>query len=79
MQVVLKHEVNRAKNGYCASAYGLGLAAYGISPEVAKQNLERTILLLLQPFQRQGVLEQELASIPVEIVEDDAELSVVAL
>lgn len=76
MRVVLKHELNRAKNGYLATAPAVRLTAFGVSPEMARLNLERTVLLMLKPFDRQGVLEAELDSVSVEILRDGEGLSV---
>jgi hypothetical protein len=59
---MLKHELNRAKNGYIARSAELGLSAYGASPEMARRNLERTAGCFLRPFERQGSLDQEIAA-----------------
>jgi predicted RNase H-like HicB family nuclease len=77
VRVVLKHEVNRVKNGFAASCPALGVTAHGHSPEVARKNLERTALLFLRPFERQGVLEEELATVPVVVEQGEGELTVI--
>ena len=76
MKVVLKHEVNRAKNGYMARSPQLRLAAYGHSPEVARCNLERLVVLYLRPFERQGDLEKEVEKAQLRSEDAGSELTV---
>ena len=77
MRVVLKHDVNRVKNGYSARSPQLGLRAVGYSPETAKLNLERMVLLYLKPFERQGRLDEEVAAAQLESEADEGDLIVV--
>ena len=79
MKVVLKHEVNRAKNGYMARSPQLRLAAYGHSPEVARCNLERLVVLYLKPFERQGDLEKEVGKAQLQSEDSGSELAVVTV
>lgn len=76
MQVVLKHNIYRVKNGYAAHSPELGLTAHGYSPEVARRNLERTGLLFFRPFERQGKLEKEIQLLGLRIEGDGEELVV---
>lgn len=76
MKIVLKQELNRVKNGFAARSPELGLVAHGHSPEVAQRNLERTVLLLLKPFERQGVLEQEIRRSGLQMNHEGEELTV---
>ena len=76
MQIVLKHNIYRVKNGYAAHSPELGLTAHGYSPEVARRNLERIGLLFFRPFERQGNLEKEIRLIGLRIEGDEAELVV---
>ena len=52
--------------------------AHGYSPELAAQNLERTVLLFLRPFERAGTFEEELESAGLEAQGDEGELTVAA-
>ncbi len=76
MQIVLKHNIYRIKNGYAAHSSELGLTAHGYSPEVARQNLERIGLLFLRPFERQGKLAEEIQLLGLTIQHDGEELAV---
>jgi len=76
MRVILKHKVYRVKNGFAAHSPELGLTAHGYSPEVARQNLERTALLFLRPFDRQGNLKEEVQLLRLESEGDGVELTV---
>ena len=77
MKVVLKHEVNRVKNGYSARSPQLGLRAVGYSPETARLNLERMALLYLRPYEREGRLAEEVAAAQLESEGDEGDLIVV--
>ena len=80
MLVMLKHDLNRAKNGYMARSLELGLSAYGATPEMALRNLEHTANCFLRPFERQGSLREEIAAARLETDPDAAsELSVKAV
>ena len=79
MKLVLKPSLNRIKNGFCASSPELRIAAHGFSPETARINLERTALLLLKPFERQGSLHEELAKVPLDVDLSEGNLEVHAL
>ncbi len=76
MLVVLKHDVYRIKNGFAARSPQLGLTAHGASPDMARRNLERTVLLLLKPLERQGSLEKELHRSGLQVTEGTEELTV---
>ena len=76
MQIVLKHEVYRIKNGYAAHSPELRVTAHGYSPEVARKNLERIGLLFLRPFERQGTLGEEVKSLQLRVNGDEGELTV---
>jgi len=79
MQIILKHDVNPIKNGFAAHGVKLGLVAHGHSPDVARRNLERVVLLYLRPFERQGTLKRELELMGLQTEDDGAELTVVAV
>jgi hypothetical protein len=74
--LVLKHDIKRIKNGFEARSPELRLAAHGHSADVARRNLERTALLLLSPFDRGGVLEEEVRRLGLRAEEDGSELVV---
>jgi len=76
MQIVLKHNVYRIKNGYAARSPELGLTAHGFSPEIAKRNLERMGLLFLRPFERKGNVREEIQLLGLSIKHNEGELSV---
>ena len=76
MRVVLKHEVNRIRNGFAARSPQLGLTAHGASPDIARRNLERTVLLLLKPLERQGCLEEELRRSGLQVSDGTEELTI---
>lgn len=71
MQVVLKHEIKRVKNGFCARSPELGLSAHGFDKEVARLNLQSAIRLLLAPFERHGSLFEEISRSGVRVTEAD--------
>jgi len=77
MRVILKHELNRVKNGFAARSPELRLVAHGHSDELARRNLERTALLFLKPLERQGVLEEELSRLNLRVEDEAEELTVV--
>lgn len=68
MQIILKQDVNPAKNGYLVRSPQLRVAAYGSTLELARSNLERLAVLYLRPFERDGCLgrEVELAGLNAE-------------
>lgn len=76
MRVVLKRDLYRVKNGFAAHSRELRLVADGYSPEVAIANLERTALLFLRPFERQGTLKEELQSLGVRAEDDGLDLTI---
>ena len=78
MRITFKHDVNRVKNGFAARIPNLRLTAHGHSPELATRNLERTLLLYLRPFERQGTLSQELRAAGLDAQDTEAELTVEA-
>jgi len=76
MQIVLKHNLYRVKNGYAAQSPELALTAHGYSPKVARQNLERVGLLFLKPFEREGNLKAEIRLLGLRAEGDTGELMV---
>lgn len=76
MLIVLKHDVYRVKNGFASRSPELGLTAHGYSPELAKQNLERTALLFFRPFHRGGTLEEEVKLLGVAVEQNGADLEI---
>ena len=67
MQIVIKYEVNRIKNGWAAKATEMGLTAHGHSPQVAKLNLERGVRLFFAPFERSGDLVKEVEQMGLQL------------
>ena len=57
MQVILKHSTYRIKNGFAVHSPEIGLTAHGYSPEIAEMNLERMVVMFMQPFRREGTLK----------------------
>jgi len=53
------------------------LSAHGRTEEVARRNLERVVLLFLRPFERQGVLHEEVRILGLEVDDSETELTVV--
>jgi hypothetical protein len=78
VHVVLKHQVNRVKNGYAARSPLLGLSAHGPTPDLAARNLERLVGLYLRPFERQGTLREEIQLAGLSAEESEGELTVEA-
>ncbi len=78
MHVVLNHRVKQVKNGFAAEAIGVRVIAHGLSPEKARRNLERTVLSLFSPFDRDGTLQDELLAAGVQ-GEDDGEALTVTI
>jgi hypothetical protein len=79
MRVIIKHDLNRVKNGIAARSPELGLAAHGLTEEIARRNLEHLVVLFLRPFERQGILEEEVHALGLAVEDGEAELSVVAM
>lgn len=79
MRVVIKHQLNRVKNGIAARSPELGFVAHGLNEELARRNLEHLIVLFLRPFEREGVLQEEVRKLGLQIEESEAELTVVAV
>ena len=77
MQIVIKHEINRIKNGWAAKAIEIGLTAHGYSQEVAQLNLERGVRLFFAPFERSGNLGKELEQMGLQIRDVGEGLTVV--
>ncbi len=76
MVLVIKHSVNRVKNGFAARSPELRLTAHGHSPEVARRNLEHLALHLLRPFERTGRLREEVQRAGVEVRDEGEGLEV---
>lgn len=70
MVVEIHRETSRIKNGWSSRSMALGLTAHGYSKDVADINLERTILLFLMPFYREGTLADETKMLGLGEVED---------
>lgn len=79
MRVVIKHRLNRVKNGIAARSPELGLTAHGLTEQLARRNLEHLIVLLLKPFEREGVLQEEVRKLGLRTEEGEAELTVAAV
>jgi len=79
MIVMLKHELNRVKNGYTARSPELGLSAYGATPEMALRNLEHMGKCFLRPFERQGSLNKEVTAAQLQSEDGGSDLSVKAV
>ena len=78
MQLILNRESNQIKYGFSSRAMEMGLAAHGYSPEMADKNLERVVRRFLAPFEREGVLVQEVTALGLEVEEDgEAEVQIV--
>jgi hypothetical protein len=78
MKIVLKPDVYQIKNGFAAYSQEIGLTAHGHSPEVAKLNLERTAVMFLRPFEREGKLSDMVKRLRLKIdKETTTELTVV--
>jgi len=77
MRVIIKHDLNRVKNGIAARSPELGLTAHGSTEEIARRNLEHLVALFLRPFERQGILEEEVRALGLVVEDSGAELSVV--
>lgn len=74
--IVLKRDLNQAKNGYLARSPELRVAAFGSTLELANRNLERLALLYLRPFERDGCLRQEVERARLTTEGDDLALEV---
>ena len=75
MQVILNRALKPIKNGWSAQAATVGIAAHGFSADIADRNLAYAVRLFLQPFERNGVLEQEGAAMRIELIgEGDIEV-----
>ncbi len=79
MRVIIKHDLNRVKNGIAARSPELGLTAHGLTEELARRNLEYAVLLFLRPFERQGSLEDKIRSLGLLVEESDTDLTVIAV
>ena len=76
MRVVLKHHIKPIKSGFAAECSAPRLVAHGLTPEMARRNLERVALSLFAPFERDGTLEDEMRFAGVAAEDDGGELSV---
>jgi hypothetical protein len=76
MRLVLKHDIKRITDGLEARSPEFGPAAHGHSADIARRNLERTRLLLVRPFDGEGVLEEEVRRVGLRAEEDGSELVV---
>lgn len=79
MRVVIKHQLNRVKNGIAARSPELGFVAHGLTEELARRNLEHLIVLFLRPFEREGMLQDEVRKLGLQIEESETGLAVVAV
>jgi len=78
MKIVLNHEEYQIKNGFAVSSKEIGLTAHGHSLEVAKINLERTAVMFLKPFEREGSLDDMVKKMKLNVERDATnELTVV--
>lgn len=76
MDIKLNRELKQIKNGWSSSSPVLRLAAHGHSEEVADKNLERAARLFLSPFQREGTLRTEAATLGLQVISDQGDLKV---
>jgi len=76
MEVIIKHELKRIKNGWSARATDLGLTSHGHSEELAQRNLERGVRLFLSPFERVGSLKEELKRMKLTVLGDGEDIVV---
>ncbi len=79
MQIILKQKQYQIKNGYAMNSPELGLAAHGHSLESARCNLEKLVISMLKPFQRDGKLEEEIHILKrkgIQIKGDGSEIEV---
>lgn len=79
MRVIIKHDLNRVKNGIAARSPQLGLVAHGLTEDLARRNLEHLIVLFLRPFEREGSLEDKIRSLGLLVEESDTDLTVIAI
>jgi len=78
MKIVLNHEEYQIKNGFASSSREIGLTAHGYSLDVAKINLERTAVMFLKPFEREGNLDDMVKKLKLNVERDTTkELTVV--
>ena len=77
MELLIGHEVYPIKNGWAARSPQLKLTAHGFSKETARLNLERGVKLFLRPFQREGTLEAEIASMGLTVNRDGVEQEII--
>ena len=79
IRTVIKHHLNRVKNGIAARSPELGLTAHGLTEELARRNLEHLVLPFLRPFERQGTLEEQIRTLGLLVEGSEGELTVVAV
>jgi len=79
VRVIIKHDLNRAKNGIAARSPELGVTAHGLTEEIARRNLEHLVVLFLRPFEREGILEEEVDALGLAVENGKGELSVVTI
>jgi hypothetical protein len=79
VRVIIKHDLNRVKNGIAARSPELGVTAHGLTEEIARRNLEHLVVLFLRPFEREGILEEEVDALGLAVENGEAELSVVTI
>lgn len=76
MLIILKQETYQVKNGYAARSTELKLTAHGATVELAQRNLEKTVEFFLKPFERQGILDDKIQSLGLEVEPNGANLVV---
>jgi len=76
VDVKLNRELKPIKNGWVSRSSALHLAAHGHSEEIADRNLERAARLFLSPFQREGTLGAEAATMGLTVVGDQGDLKI---
>jgi hypothetical protein len=77
MKIIIKQETNQIKGGWAARAVGTTAVAFGPSPALARRGLERTVLNLFRPFERDGTLADELTIAGITAEDDGGDLNVV--
>lgn len=78
MKVILKHDLNRIKNGFSARSSEVGLTAHGATEDLARRNLEKTLQLFFAPFARNNCLLEEIkrAGLTAEDAENQKDVTI---
>ena len=71
MNIILKPEVYSIKNGVAAHSPEIGLTTHGHSEEIAKLNLEKTAVMFLKPFEREGQLKDAIKRMKLTTTQEE--------